>query len=96
MNALGIYLLMSCLFVVATLIELGVVLEIKRMSEQKNPNLVQPKEYANKWKRAKNENNISKDTDINIKITKLDRIALFSFLGFYLVFNLVYWAKFLM
>ena len=74
MSALGLYLLVSLLFVVGTLFELGIVLEVKRICDNKIKNKVRPNQRIIKVK-ALNQQDVS-DLDLTkLKVEKIDRIA---------------------
>ena len=91
MNALGSYLLTSLFFVIGTLIELGIVLEIKRISDQRVKNEVQPKQ-RNRDGKFGNQKNTGMTTS---KAGTIDRAAFVTFNILFFTFNVVYWMHYL-
>ena len=79
---------------VGTLLELAIVLEVKRNSDNKMKNKVWPNGETLKVKglNEKDSHNLATTT---LKTEKIDRIAFISCLAVYSLFNLIYWAHFL-
>ena len=96
MNALGLYLLISLFFVVGTLLELAIVLEVRRGADKKKKkNKVQANEQTIKVK-SLDQKDLEPDLDtIKLKTEKIDRIAFMTCLILYFSFNVIYWAYFL-
>ena len=85
MNALGIYLLTSLLFVIGSMLEFAVIMFLQRRHE-----LAQTKKVAN------NSNLKSRRGSFDVKSmsAKIDGMAMIIFLSGYVLFNAVYWATF--
>ena len=85
MNALGIYLLTSLLFVIGSMLEFAVIMFLQRRHE-----LAQTKKVAN------NRNLKSRRDSLDVKSmsAKIDGMAMIIFLSGYVLFNAVYWATF--
>ena len=95
MNALALYLLISLFFVVGTLLELAIVLEVRRGADKKKKNKVQPNEQTIKVK-SLDQKDLEPDLDtMKLKTEKIDRIAFMTCLILYFSFNVIYWAYFL-
>ena len=103
MTALGTYLVVSLFFVISTLIEFGLVLEIKQNCGKTTNNALRVREGINVQQNKVDKLQTKKGADKNLtaleltaaKASKVDRFALFAFPIIYLFFNLVYWGYFL-
>ena len=85
MNALGVYLLASLLFVIGSMLEFGIIMFLHRRHE-----LGQNKRVA-----GKNDCKRRVDSrDIMALSAKIDCIAMIIFLSGYVLFNAVYWNMF--
>ena len=85
MNALGVYLLASLLFVIGSMLEFAIIMFLHRRHD-----LGQDKKVADKNDYKRREDSI----DIKTLSAKIDGIALILFLSGYVLFNAVYWKMF--
>ena len=85
MNALGIYLLTSLLFVIGSMLEFAVIMFVQRRHELGQASTV-----------ATPSNLKSRRSSLDIKSwsAKIDGFAMIIFLAGYVLFNAVYWATF--
>ena len=97
MNALGIYLLVSLCFVVLAMIEFAIILLWSRVPRT-NGAIVSPKVFERRASHfsgdKKEKHNLKKGPFGMSSMYILDFISFWSFLIFYLVFNVVYWTHF--
>ena len=97
MNALGIYLLVSLCFVVLAMIEFAIILLWSRVPRT-NAASVSPKVFERRtshFNGDKKEKLDSKKGPFGMSsMYILDFVSFWSFLIFYLVFNVVYWTHF--
>ena len=102
MTALGTYLLVSLFFIIATLVEFAVVLEMKQSCKKKTSNAMQVPEGIIMCRNKVDNIGINEKVDNDLtaleqtaaKIAKIDRISLILFPILYLIFNFLYWASF--
>ena len=85
MNALGIYLLTSLLFVIGSMLEFAVIMFVQRRHE-----------LGQAIKVATPSNLKSRRDSLDVKSwsAKIDGFAMIMFLSGYVLFNAVYWATF--
>ena len=85
LNRLGVYLIVSLFFVISTIIELALVISLKRAGEWKLPKMI------NVVKIESNQKNLPEKS-----MTFLDKVdfwALALYCFFYILFNCVYWIN---
>ena len=85
MTALGVYLLVSLLFVIGTMIEFAVVLFLERKLEVNQRVNMEPKRVIK----------VPRLFPFKRKVAKIDLVALVLFLSLYVLFNVAYWSHYL-
>ena len=101
MNALTIYLLASLSFVIATIIELAIILIINQRNTKSKPNdsfayTINVIEAGMTYQRSKMETDTMRKPEGNMfwLTKKIDSLALFCFATLYAVFNVFYFLHF--
>ena len=84
-NALGIYLLVSLIFIMATMFEFAIVIGLQRYMKIKRKISISSGQPI--------QNILYEDEEIIS--TKIDTIAMALFISSYALFNIVYWAYYL-
>ena len=85
MNALGVYLLISLLFVISSMLEFAVIMFLQRRHEL---------QQASKVETPSNLKSRRGSLAIKSWSAKIDGFAMIIFLAGYALFNAVYWATF--
>ena len=85
-NALGVYLLVSLFFVIAAMFEFAVILHLQRRHDL---------ERYRKMEKQEGELGNKGTFEMKKLSAKIDRAALVLFFLCYVIFNCIYWFKFL-